>query len=461
MPARPVLSNAGRIEWEKSGQCLPLVLACIHNGLQLNVAQTRKLLKHFQVTVPPNLNKGSLQQLLVSTFLDKEEDQKKAMQQFDVGSKDDDTLDSELEDVVSCLDDEDANPLDLKELKEKKRLKRYQKHGNPAAAGRQQVPDRQKKTGKGKGRGRGRKGRGRGRPALRKTIFKNRGKGNPPAPPQLDTVPNATGDADSEVPSPSPPPCDHSEPAEVGTLPPSSPEAAPPNSEQLASPGTLPPSHSPEVPAPHGEVPSSSGDQNVQPSTLPEGLAQEVFPPAGQIVETGTLPEDLAQEVLPPPGDHPLPDGAQPSLPAAPATPVQAPEHSSSSSKPVATGVTRPKVYSTPQEAFEDMIPPGAKIILNYNEHRFCTTWVGSSEGVPPELAGKHFTRSFVNKPYEQALAECHERLWEKWSYVKDKHPLPSGKSEQVPGVVPDHVLASVKEALTKLPPLKRYNKKN
>ena len=37
------------------------------------------------------------------------------------------TLDSDLEDVVSCLDEEDANTLDLKELKEKKEIEKVQK----------------------------------------------------------------------------------------------------------------------------------------------------------------------------------------------------------------------------------------------------------------------------------------------------------------------------------------------
>ena len=399
VPARPVLSSAGRIEWEKTGQCLPLVLACIQNGLQLNVAQMRKLLKHFQVAVPPNLNKASLQQFLVSTFLDKDEDQKKAMQHFEAASKDD-ILDSDLEDLVSCLDDEDANPLDLKELKEKKRLKRYQKHGKAAAAGRQQVPDRQKKKGKGKGRGRGGKGKGRrGRPTVRKNFVKKNGKGNPPAPAQPDSLPNAPGDADSEVPSPSPPPCDHPAPAdtsEVDTLPPSSPEQVPLHGDQLAHPGTLPSSSLGEVPSHHGEVPSPHGE-------VPSPHGEVPSPHADQIVEPGTLPEGLTQEVLPAPDDHPLPDGAQPSLPAAaPATPVplQAPQPAScSSGRPGAPGVARPKVYSTPQEAFEDMIPPGAKMVLNHNEHRFCTSWVGSSEGVP-----QNWLQSTLQDPLSTSL---------------------------------------------------------
>ena len=39
---------------------------------------------------------------------------------FQAATSKDDVLDSDLEDLVSCLDDEDANQLDLKELKEKK-----------------------------------------------------------------------------------------------------------------------------------------------------------------------------------------------------------------------------------------------------------------------------------------------------------------------------------------------------
>ena len=66
-------------------------------------------------------------------------------------------------------------------------------------------------------------------------------------------------------------------------------------------------------------------------------------------------------------------------------------------------GVRRVKVYTTPQEAVQDMVPPGCKFVLNHGDHRFTTNWVGPTRKIPAELMNKSFSRSFC----EQKLERC------------------------------------------------------
>ena len=107
------------------------------------------------------------------------------------------------------------------------------------------------------------------------------------------------------------------------------------------------------------------------------------------------------------------------------------------------------------------MLPPGCKILLNHNEHRFTTTWVGTTDGVPLDLKGIFFSRSFVNKEWTTALSEIHHRLWEKWSFVSEKLPLEAGRQPQKPGEVPQNVINNLKPFIEKLPEKKSYYAKN
>ena len=125
------------------------------------------------------------------------------------------------------------------------------------------------------------------------------------------------------------------------------------------------------------------------------------------------------------------------------------------------SGVKRPKVYATPAEDLAGMMPPGAKIVLSHTEHRFLTTWVGPTKGIPSELIGKHFTRSFgPSRSWQDALSECHQRLWEKWGYISTSLPLPPGSQPQEPGVVPDAVLEAMAHHIGKMPVKKDYTTK-
>jgi hypothetical protein len=127
VPTLPFLADDGSIQWKATGPALPLQIALAQGGHAWSVAQMKRLLKQFKIQVAAGLNKAGLQQCLVEHFLGNKDDQKKALDAFQAADANV-MMDSDLEDLVSCLDEEDANQLDLKELKDKKRKKRYPKN---------------------------------------------------------------------------------------------------------------------------------------------------------------------------------------------------------------------------------------------------------------------------------------------------------------------------------------------
>ena len=137
-------------------------------GVELNVVQLKKLLAILKINRQGCNDRAGLHTLLVENILCNPDEKQKAMNAYERAGQEE-PLDSDLEDVISCLDEEDANTLDLKELKEKKKKKRYQTVKTDAS-----------KPVRGAGRARGR-GRGRGRPsgggAARGRAVGGRGRG--------------------------------------------------------------------------------------------------------------------------------------------------------------------------------------------------------------------------------------------------------------------------------------------
>ena len=143
------------------------------------------------------------------------------------------------------------------------------------------------------------------------------------------------------------------------------------------------------------------------------------------------------------------PGGAAASSSSRPAAPVA--EGADGMDAEPAEPVRRVKIYTTPQEVLCCMMPPGCRMVLNFNDHRFMTTWLGPEpKEMPLDLRGQHFSKRFTNKPWRLALAECHERIWTKWSYVKKALPLKGGMTPQEPGKVPEEVLTGLEPFLKK-----------
>ena len=138
----------GAIEWALTGPPMPLVVALAKNALSVNVGQLRRLLKSLGIKIPAGTSKAGMHQLLVDSVLGDPEERKHAMSSFEQASKEE-PFDSDLEDVVSCLDEEDANTLDLKELKEKKRKKEVPEESSRPASARQKQKRKRKRERKG------------------------------------------------------------------------------------------------------------------------------------------------------------------------------------------------------------------------------------------------------------------------------------------------------------------------
>ena len=498
IPTKPFLSDGGTIQWKITGPALPLQIAFVQGKATLTVAQMKRLLHQMQVPFSSNLGKAGLHQCLVEAFLSKDDDQKKAMDAFTAANAaPDEAMDSDMEDLVSCLDAEDANELDLKELKDKKRKKRYQRKATDDSQ--KQVPDRSAASrGKGRGKGRGRargtgrgRGRGNGKGRGKGKVFKNMVKSKR-KPGACQDVPLEVPGAGQDVAQPAP--LELPEAGEQGVAPAAPPEVPEAGGQDVAQPAPL------ELPEGGEQVPEPGGQDVAQPAPLelpeggeqaPETGGQDVAQPAPlELPEGGEqAPETGGQDVAQPApldpqaGEQGVAPAApqQPDLPdqscsstveAAPAEPPNPAEPASSSSaqpegqeppKPnrkelPLPHISRIKVYSTPLDVLLEMMPPDCcRIVLNHNEHRFSTTWTGNTKGVPADLGTKHFSRSFVNKPWKQALSEVHHRAWEKWSFVAKHHPLPKGIHAQEPGKVPEDVLKNLEPFIKKLPPVKNY----
>ena len=231
VPTKPVVTENCIIEWMRVGQPVPLPMALVQEGVELNVAQLKKLLAILKINRQGCNDRAGLHTLLVENILYNPHEKQRAMDAYERAGQEA-PLDSDLGDVISCLDDEDANTLDLKELKEKRKKKRYQKL-NTDANKPVKEPGAARARGRGRGRGRGRPsggggargratvgGRGRGRGRVRTNFLKHRGVKDPAAPeipspavpkPATHPLEPEHGEAEQAVPEPPSSPAAHGE----------------------------------------------------------------------------------------------------------------------------------------------------------------------------------------------------------------------------------------------------------
>ena len=49
------------------------------------------------------------------------------------------------------------------------------------------------------------------------------------------------------------------------------------------------------------------------------------------------------------------------------------------------------------------MMPPGCRMVLNFNDHRFMTTWIGpETKAMPDEIKGQNFQEGLPTNPGNQ-----------------------------------------------------------
>ena len=174
LPTQAVLLNelTGPVAWKKSAPAISLHAAACLAGLPLTVAQMKDLIVVLGGDKPSgNVSRKEVEDILwTMSFpeLDLERAKAEAKATHASAAKEDE-IDSEFSEVLSELDDDEANKQDLKDMTSiKKRAKMMRK----MAAKQQNVPVAAPKKRKGKGNGKGRgslakgNGKGRGRGSL-------------------------------------------------------------------------------------------------------------------------------------------------------------------------------------------------------------------------------------------------------------------------------------------------------
>ena len=120
-----------------------------------------------------------------------------------------------------------------------------------------------------------------------------------------------------------------------------------------------------------------------------------------------------------------------------------------------------PKVHATPFEIMAMMRPSRHfQMMLDENPHRFKVECrLKEDFSFDPPYQYKTFSKSFLNYPWQDALKECHQYMWEKWKLVSHLSPLELDE-QQTPGVVSKEVLDLMESKINNLEPAKKYLKK-
>lgn len=294
VPTKPFVTASSAIEWMRDGQALPLPVALVQGGISLTVAQVKRLLDTLKIDRQGCTNKAALHSLLIDNVLRNSSERQKAKDAYDAAGQEA-PLDSDLEEVISCLDEEDANNLDLKELKEKKKKKYFQRKKQTDAAENRPVPSRGRARGRGRGRGRprgggrrgGERGRGRGRGRVRNTFLKKNAQTASPCKEDADS--GAKAPPTSPAPGSCPSPGQAEEEKEAPDLPCSSSSSSSSSgssapSEQVVEPPE--PASDPEQGVPG--APSSTPGSGT-PSGQPEQAVFEAFCPCDPMPEAPTF----------------------------------------------------------------------------------------------------------------------------------------------------------------------------
>ena len=125
----------------------------------------------------------------------------------------------------------------------------------------------------------------------------------------------------------------------------------------------------------------------------------------------------------------------------------------------------RQKVYTSPP-CLESLQPPGGKILLNANDHRFTGTWNSSflTDRFIGSLRNKSVSKTFDFKSevsWKDALVHVHSTLWTKWSLASEFYPALhlNDSEQQEPGIIAQDVLRELALSIEDLPPKKPYHR--
>ena len=399
VPTKPQLLHPGTgpLGWIRVGEPEPIPASLCKKGVQITVKQIKQVLDDMKVAYASNLKRKDLQILLIKTCLVHLEEQDAAIAKLQGASG---TPEPDLDDILTLLEEDDANYQEAKKLKKQNKKKTVRtKEEEVKKPKKSRRPKGKAKAGKGRGKG---KARGSFASKVRKGILKK----------------GSTKELNKEQ-----------GPAEIAP----------------GAPGSLPGSPQPAEIAPDapGSLPGSP-----QPSKFPEPASGSKGPePSSGSKGPEPAPEAPGQDLQPRPSINfskesqraPAQRAADPEVPPRP----------------------REARIRSPEEILSQIAPPGATFGISHQDHRFTSRMGIESCLFEGKMKQKGFTASFAQRhSWQDALANIHEFNWRKWHMVKEELPLPEGMSAQTPGVVPKDVLDQLAPYIQRLPTLKRYGKK-
>ena len=414
------VNAAGPLGWKQVGGPLPLENACCLHGVPLTYLQIKKLIKAFGGSIKGTPPKRTLQLQLIDMILPPEQhEEAKALIENEKGTKDD-GFDSDFSELISELGQDEGNTQDLKEYKDKKKVRKLKR--KMAAAGAEEVPKPKKKPkskakakakGKGKGKAGGKGGKGKkAKKGLWASLLKKA-----QAMRQEEIEKEAGGEdagmREEEVEKKAD--MGMGEATETG------------GGAQVEAEGATS-SGSKEEKAAADEDSKDASMQEVEAQGAPSSGSKEEKAAADAGSKDASMQEVEGEKG---PGKkrlHGDDDAAEP---------------------------RRTKKYKSPQEILDMLQPPGCKLTLGFIDHRFSSKFEADDPRLSGKLKQKTFSKSFAERRgWQEALKEVHAHNWEKWDKIKDKFPLPAGVEPQVPGDISEEVLDLLKPVIADMPSL-------
>ena len=458
LQVEPCFVNAAvPLGWKQVGGPLPLENACCLHGVPLTYLQIKKLIKAFGGSIKGTPPKRTLQLQLIDMLLPPEQhEEAKALIENEKVVKDD-GFDSDFSELISELGQDEGNTQDLKEYKDKKKVRKLKR--KMAAAGAEEVPKPKKKAkakakakGKGKGKAGGKGGKGkkakkglwasllkRAQALRQEEIEKEVGgedagmrkeevekKADMGMGEASETGGGAQVEAEGATSSGSK---EKKVAAEV--------DSKDASMEEVEAGGATS-SGSKEKKVAAGEGSKDASMEEVEAEGATSSGSKEKKVAAGEGSKDASMEEVEAE-------------GATPSVSKEKA-PAKRRLHGDDDD---AAEPRRTKKYKSPQEILDMLQPPGCKLTLGYIDHRFSSKFEADDPRLSGKLKQKTFSKSFAERRgWQEALKEVHTHNWEKWDKIKDKFPLPAGVEPQVPGDISEEVLDLLKPVIADMPSL-------
>eukprot|EP00434_Breviolum_minutum_P020595 symbB.v1.2.018159.t1/scaffold1437.1/size118820/2 len=406
-----VSEHRGPVGWKASGEILPLEVAALANGLSMTFQQAKGLLTTLapDATLPANPSKKLVMQRLINMVVP-ENLLEQAMSHIQKAEDPEENMfDSDFDEILSELGQDEGNQQDLKEYKKKRQYFRMKRKmgAKDEAIPKAKAKGRPKGKAKAKAKGKAKAKAGAKEP-LGSKLRRNAKK-------KLEETRNADMDMDVE---------------DADMAMPEQPEAA------------MDVDQPPQIPVEEPPPPPPLGSPN---PAEPEETIQEEAPPPAE-------PASSSPPAVPPPAEPASSSAAVP--PQAEPSP---PEPASSSARP-SSAVPRAERRRSPEEILTTIEPPGCKFGVSHTDHRFTSVWKDDHPGLPGALAQKRLSRTFVTiRGWREALIQVHEHNWKKWGHLKDKYPLQEGMQEMRPGQIPESVFDQLLPHINSLPSVTRH----